>query len=140
MEVGTLLNPTTPLVGFASSTALFQARLSGWATTRGPSSTIGVARSAVVTGRMIGGVVVIALGPSWTTDGVDRIGVGAMELVISLGVDVGTLTGIVERDRVVVLDRAVLLEVVFERFEEGGGVGLDSCPRSLLTSATDLTS
>jgi hypothetical protein len=132
--VGTLLNPTTPLVGFTSSSALLpQDRLAGSATTRGASPAIGVARTAaVVIGRISGGVVVIASGPSWTTVGVIcrigvGIGVGGMELVINLGADVG----IVEKDRVVGLDRDVLVDEELLRFEAGVVVGLVNCPKSL---------
>jgi len=72
VEVGTLLNPTTPLVGFKLSSALLpNDRLTGSATTKGLSSTTGVDRTtAVVIGRTSGGVVVIASGPNWTTAGV----------------------------------------------------------------------
>jgi hypothetical protein len=134
--VGTLLNPTTPLVGFSSSSALlFQDRLTGSATTRGASPAIGVDRSAaVVIGRISGGVVVIASGPIWTTVGViDRIGVGVggMELVINLGADVG----IVEKDRVVGLDEYVIVDEELVRFEAGVVVGLVNCPKSLGSSA-----
>ena len=85
--MGTLLSPTTPLVGFTSSALLPQDRLLGSATTNGLLSTIGVAlTAAVVRGRTSGGVVVIASGPSWTTAGVvgrTSVGEGAggMELV-----------------------------------------------------------
>jgi hypothetical protein len=134
--VGTLLNPTTPLVGFTSSSALlFQDRLAGSATTKGLSSAIGVARTAaVVIGRISGGVVVIASGPNWTTVGViDRIGVGAggMELVINLGAD----AGIAEKDRVVGLDEDVIVDEELLRFEAVVVVGLVNCPRSLESSA-----
>jgi hypothetical protein len=124
--VGTLLNPTTPLVGFTSSSALLpKDRLFGSATTNGLLSTTGVARiAAVVKGRTSGGVVVIASGPSWTTAGVvGRIsadeGVGGMELVINRGADVGILAGTVERDRVAALDREVLVDEELERFAAG---------------------
>jgi hypothetical protein len=122
--VGTLLNPTTPLVGLTSSSALLpQDRLFGSATTNGLLSTTGVARTAaVVIGRTSGGVVVIASGPSWTTVGeTDLIGVGlgTMELVINLGADVGMLVGAVEKGRVAGLDRDVLVDEELERFVAG---------------------
>ena len=128
--MGTLLNPTTPLVGFTSSSALLpQNRLLGSATTNGPLSRTGVARTAaVVIGRTRGGVVVIASGPSWTTVGViDRIGVGVgnMELVINLDAEMGVLGRAVENCRVVGLDRDVLVDEELERLA-AGVVGLDS--------------
>ena len=52
-----------------------------------------------------------------------------MELVIKTAVE--GLTGIVERERVDGLDRAVLLVVEFDRFVAGGVVELLICPRSL---------
>jgi hypothetical protein len=143
VEVGTLLNPTTPLVGFTSSSSsalLPQDRLFGSATINGLLSTAGVAlTAAVVMGRTSGGVVVIASGPSWTTVGeTDRIGVGAgvggMELVINLEVDVGILVGAVEKGRVAGLEREVLVDEELERFA-AGFIGLDNCPKSLVSSA-----
>jgi hypothetical protein len=85
---------------------------------------------------MSGGVVVIASGPSWTTAGViDRrgVGVGNMELVINLGADVGMLVGAVEKGRVVGLDGDVSVDEELERFA-AGVVGLDNCPKSLVSS------
>jgi hypothetical protein len=122
--VGTLLKPTTPLVGLTSSSALLpKDRLSGSATTNGLLSTTGVARTAaVVIGLMSGGVVVIASGPSWTTVGVlgrRGVGVGSMELVINLGAEVGMLVGAVEKDRVFGLERDVLVDEELERFTAG---------------------
>lgn len=135
--MGTLLSPTTPLVGFTSSSALLpQDRLLGSATTKGLlSTTIGVGlTAAVLRGRTSGGVVVIASGPSWTTVGVvgrTSVGEGAgvMELVINLDADVV----IVARGRVVGLDREVLVDEELEVFA-AGFVGLDSCPKSLVSS------
>jgi hypothetical protein len=130
--VGTLLNPTTPLVGFASSALLFKERLTASATTSGPSSTIGAA-SAVVRGRTSGGVLVIASGPSCTAVIVfDRIGVGTTEFVIKMEEDDGIVPGgMDEMGRVVVLERVVLLDERFESVEAGDFDGLDNCPRSL---------
>jgi len=82
-------------------------------------------------------VVVIASGPSWTTVGViDRmgVGVGSMELVINLDADVGILGRAVEKGRVTVLERDVLLDEELDRFA-AGVVGLDNCPKSLVSSA-----
>ena len=128
--MGTLLNPTTPLVSFTFSSALLpQNRLLGSATTNGPLSRTGVARTAaVVIGRTRGGVVVIASGPSWTTVGViDRIGVGVgnMEFVINLEADVGILGRAVENGRVIGLERDVLLDEELDKLA-AGVVGLDS--------------
>ena len=143
--MGTLLNPTTPLVGFTTSSALlFQKRLLGSATTSGLLSRTGVARTAaVVIGRTRGGVVVIASGPSWTTVGeTDRIGVGvgSMEFVINLDADVGILGRAVENCRVVGLDRDGLLEEELERLAAGVVVGLVNCPKSLVSLAVIMTS
>ena len=57
-----------------------------------------------------------------------------MELVINTEFD-GSAR-IVERDRVVGLDKAVVLEDGFDRSEAGGEVGLDICPKSLYTSVS----
>ena len=138
VEVGTLLNPITPLVGFTSSSALLpQDRLTRSATTSGPSSTTGVARiAAVLIGRTSGGVVVIASGPNWTTAGVvdckgAGAGVGSMEFVINLEADVGTD----ERDRVIGVESDLLVDEALERFEAGAVFGLANCPRSLISLA-----
>jgi hypothetical protein len=57
-----------------------------------------------------------------------------MELVINLGADVGMLVGAVEKGRVVDLERDVLVDEELERFA-AGVVGLDNCPKSLISSA-----
>lgn len=138
VEVGTLLNPMTPLVGFTSSSALLpQDRLTRSATTSGLSSTTGVARTAAVAiGRTSGGVVVIASGPNWTTAGVidcngAGAGVGNMEFVIGLGADVG----IGVRDRVIGVESDLLVDEALERFEAGAVLGLANCPISLISLA-----
>ena len=135
--MGTLLNPTTPLVGFKSPSALLpHDRLTGSATTSGLSSTTGVTRiAAVLIGRTSGGVVVIASGPNWTTAGVidcngAGAGVGSMELVINLGADAESA-----RDRVVGLERDVLVVEALDRFEAGAVLGLVNCPKSLVSLA-----
>jgi len=86
---------------------------------------------------MSGGVVVIASGPNWTTAGViDCIGtgtgagVGSMEFVINLGADAESA-----RDRVVGLERDVLVVEALGCFEAGPVFGLANCPRSLISSA-----
>jgi len=136
VEVGTLLNPMTPLVGFTSISALLpQDRLTRSATTSGPSFTRGVAPiAAVVKGRMSGGVVVIASGPNWTTAGVidgngAGAGVGSMEFVINLGADVG----IDEKGRAVGLERVVPVDEALGWFEAGAVFGFANCPRSLIS-------
>lgn len=133
-EVGTLLKPYTPVVGFSSSFARLTRDLSpGLATTSGSSTTV----AAVEVGRTNGGVVVIASGPSWATvTAFDLDARGGREFVIS---PVGCMAVLVEMDRMGDLVGALIdADAVDGDSAEGEAFTLDSSPRSLKSQPCSL--